>query len=726
MKLTKTALALSFFSLFAMPLLCQIVEEDLSISEDVIKRKYEEAVSKFNSLDQASSIYDFNEIIVILEAAFKDKTIDPSLISYLKHSYDFRAQIYFNDGDLAKSEGDILSIFDQDMDYEPPKEASVKYVRLFDKIKSKMTGFFSVITNPAGARVYLDEKQIGYSNTPVLRYKIGTYVLRVAYEGYQTEEKTIEINSGQTTKISIELKRTAAALSLQTSPAGVEVYLDGKYNGTTEGSAGEAEAARLKGLGLDAAKCSAAFKIPNLPLGRHKLELKKPCYQDSVITLDFPQPEDYSLNPVVLTTSQGEVILQDTPKEAEVFLNGQLQGKGSLSLKNLCSGPYTLTVKFKDGKYIKQFNLKKDETVYVSPSKKPTVLFGGLLKTGEDISYDSPLAVKTSALLETIHTLNVYTPTIRERNEDKELTTDLMRIGENLEGITIEPGIVLDPVTAKLKSDLLNKFDADLLLFLINTGEFEYSMILFHSAHGAPDVASFIYEDSADGAADLEKTMRKLDVVPEFQSPWLGLYPVEPVSGEGLLVIEVRDQSPAAKAGLSVGDRLLFLNARRMTDRRRYNEVLMQLKSGDDVSLKIDRRGSVMDLNIKVETAIKTPQQTYGIYYFNRALAEIISGKEADLLKDPDVTLPYLKAVLFYYMSAIEDGQKTLLSIKDKRSNAVDSGLIELFKSALALKAGDIQKAEAEREKYIKYPDSRLYDKNGLPLRLIEKYGIYP
>jgi len=726
MKLTKKLLALLLLSLLAMPLLCQIVEEDLSISEDVIKRKYEEAVSKFNSLDQASSIYDFNEIIVILEAAFKDKTIDPSLISYLKHSYDFRAQIYFNDGDLAKSEGDILAILDYDMDYEPRKEASIKYGKLFDLIKEKMTGFFSVTTKPAGARVYLDGKQIGYSNTPVLRYRIGTFVLRTVLDGYEAADRTTEINSRQTTKVSIELKRTAAALSLQTSPAGVEVYLDGKYSGVTEGFAGEGDASRLKELGLDATKCSAALKIPNLPVGKHKLELKKPCYQDSVLALDFPQPEDYSLNPVVLTTSQGEVILQDTPHEAEVFLNGQFQGKGGISLKNLCSGPYTLVVKFKDGRYFKQFKLKKDETVNVSPSKKPTVLFGGVLTPGADISYDNPLAVKTSAFLDSIQTLNVYTPTIKERSEDKEFTADLMRIGENLEGITIEPGIVLDPVTAKLKSDLLNKFDADLLLFLINTDEFEYSMILFHSAHGAPDVASFIYEDSADGAADLEKVLQKLEVVPEFQSPWLGFYPVEPVSGEGLLVIEVRAQSPAAKAGLTVGDRLLFLNTRRMTDRRRYDEVLMQLKSGDIVSLKIDRRGLVMDLNIKVETTIKTPQQTYGIYYFNRALAEIISGKEGDLLKDPDVTIPYLKAVLFYYMTAIEDGQNTLISIRDKKSDLMDPGLIELFRTILALKAGDIQKAEAEREKYMKYPDSRLYEKNGLPFRLIEKYRVYP
>ena len=88
----------------------QVVEEDLAVSENLIKNKYEEAVKKFNSLDQSSSIYDFNEIIVILEAAKRDKTLSPSLLAYLKESYDYRAQVYFNLGDEPKAEADIVSI----------------------------------------------------------------------------------------------------------------------------------------------------------------------------------------------------------------------------------------------------------------------------------------------------------------------------------------------------------------------------------------------------------------------------------------------------------------------------------------------------------------------------------------------------------------------------------------------------------------------------------------
>lgn len=727
MKPRTTVIVFLLLCLSAVPLLSQIVEEDLSPNQDLIKKKFDEAVSKFNSLDQASSIYDFNEIIVVLEAAFKDKTIEPSMMLYLKRSYDFRAQIYFNMGEEAKAGGDILSILDLDMDYQPPREASVKYLKLFDLLKSKMTGFFQIITNPSEAKIYLNDKMIGYSNTPIMRYKIGTYTLRSVVDGYKTDERTIEINSGKTTKTVVDLDRIAAALLLQTSPSGVEVYLDGKYYGTTDGTAGEGDVSRLKTLGIDPAKCSAVLKIPNLPLGKHKLELKKSCYQESVVALDFQQPEDYTLNPIVLTTSQGEVVLQDTPPEADVFLNGQLQGKGNISLKNLCSGQYTLTIKFSDGKYLKQFNLKKDETVYVSPSKKPTLLFGGLMNTGEGVSWDTPLAIKFSGLLDTLQTLNVYTPTVKERNEDKELLTTMMKIADNLEGIAVEPGIVLDPVTSETKKELLSKYGADLLLFFVQTDESEYSMVLFHSSHGTADVVSFNYDDtSGNNTSDIEKAVQRLDIVPELQSSWFGFSIVEPVSGEGLNIIEVRAQSPAAKAGLTAGDRLLFMATRRMTDMARYYEVLKQIKPGQDVSIKIERNGVPMDLSIKAGTTLETPRKRYGVYYLNRLLAEIISGKAADLLPDKDVTIPYMKAVLYYYLAAIESGQKLMSAVKDKKSDSMDPGLIELFSSLLASKAGDLQTAGAEREKMNKYPDSRIYDKNGFPFLLMGKYGIYP
>lgn len=727
MKPRTTVIVFLLLYLSAMPLLCQIVEEDLSPNQDLIKRKFDEAVSKFNSLDQASSIYDFNEIIVVLEAAFKDKTIEPSMMLYLKRSYDFRAQIYFNMGEEAKAGGDILSILDLDMDYQPPREASVKYLKLFDLLKSKMAGFFQIITNPSEAKIYLNEKMIGYSNTPVMRYKIGTYTLKTVLDGFRTDERTIEINSGKTTKTVVDLERIAAALLLQTSPSGVEVYLDGKYYGTTDGTAGEGDASRLKGLGIDPAKCSAVFKIPNLPLGKYKLEMKKSCYQESVVALDFPQPEDYALNPIVLTTSQGEVVLQDTLPDAEVFLNGQPQGKGNISLKNLCSGQYTLMVKFSDGKFLKQFNLKKDETVYVSPSKKATLLFGGLMKTGEGVSWDNPLAIKISELLDTLQTLNVYTPTVKERNEDKELLTTMLKIADNLEGIAVEPGIVLDPVTSETKKELLNKYGADLLLFFIQTDESEYSMVLFHSSHGTPDVVSFNYDEtSGNDMSGVEKAVQRLDIVPELQSPWFGFSPVETVSGEGLNIIDVRSESPTAKAGITAGDRLLFMATRRMTDMGRYYEVLTQIQPGQDVSIKIERNGAPMDLSIKAGITLETPRKRYSVYYMNRMLAGIISGKAADSLPDKDVTVPYLKAVLYYYLAAIESGQKAISAVKGRKSDSMDPGLIELFSSLLASKAGDLQTAEAERQKVIRYPDSRIYDKNGFPFLLMGKYGIYP
>lgn len=718
-----SVLSLLFFYIEAYS---QIVEEDLSISEELISSKYDEALKKFNSFDQQSSIIDFNEIIVILEAARKDKTLSPSLQSFLIKSYDMRSQAYFNIGDQPKSESDILAILNYNMDYIPSNDASVKYLKNFEVIKNKMTGYYSVVTKPTGAKIFIDDKMKGYSITPVLRHRSGIFTLKAVLDGYETAEKTIEINSGQTTRVSLDLKRISAALLLQTCPNGVEVFLNEKYFGTTSGSTAAVDAIRLKNSGLDPEKCSSVLNIPNIPLGKYRLDLKKTCYQDSVMNLDISQPEDYILNPISLPPSQGELILKDTPQDAEVVLNGQPQGRGSVSLKNLCSGPYTLIVKFQKGKYLKQFVLRKDETIYVTPSEKTTLLFGGVYNPGEEISFDNTLALQTIAALDSLQTINIYIPNTIDRQENKELYSNIMTICDNLDRNNIEPGAFLQPAVSVIKDGILAKYESELLLIIKKNAEDEYQLLLFLKGSGTADSDILVHEDNEAGRENINQVVQKLDNIPLFQTPWLGLFPIEPLDGEGLLIAEVRENSPALQAGIQTGDRLLFLNERRMTDSRRYTEVLGQLKHGDNVSIKILHNGVVRNISIKTSVTTIIPRFTNGVYYLNRILSRLDDGKVPETLKDPQFVIPFLKAVLYYYLNANDLSLMALDSLKEASSDTLDLGLVELFRSLIYSKMGDNQKASEEKQKALKYPDSRLYDKSGTPISLIDKYMLFP
>lgn len=94
-------------------------------------------------------------------------------------------------------------------------------------------GFLSVNSEPSGARVYINGKYIG--KTPIEGYRLdtGEYELRLKLEEYQEYSTKVVITPGEVTERSIELVPTYAYISVDSTPSGAEVYLDGVHIGVT-------------------------------------------------------------------------------------------------------------------------------------------------------------------------------------------------------------------------------------------------------------------------------------------------------------------------------------------------------------------------------------------------------------------------------------------------------------------------------------------------------------
>lgn len=67
---------------------------------------------------------------------------------------------------------------------------------------------------------------------------------------------------------------------------------------------------------------------------------------------------------------------------------------------------------------------------------------------------------------------------------------------------------------------------------------------------------------------------------------------------QGVLVNEVVDESPAAKAGLQRGDLILTLDGRDAVDSRRFTRNVRRLDAGEAVELTILRKGKPMKLEV--------------------------------------------------------------------------------------------------------------------------------
>jgi Zn-dependent M28 family amino/carboxypeptidase len=82
---------------------------------------------------------------------------------------------------------------------------------------------------------------------------------------------------------------------------------------------------------------------------------------------------------------------------------------------------------------------------------------------------------------------------------------------------------------------------------------------------------------------------------------YLGTIPNYSDSNEGLLLDGVRDDSPAAKAGLKAGDRVVKIGTREIKNVYDYTYALGEMKAGEEYPIEVIRGGEKLAMKIKPE-----------------------------------------------------------------------------------------------------------------------------
>lgn len=125
------------------------------------------------------------------------------------------------------------------------------------------TGILWVISEPAGAEVFLNGTFKGVTPLRLDNVNAGSYTVKVVLSGYESQTKTVSVVGGQTNKFTFTLKKTAtkpATLKITTIPEGAEVYIDGLLVGISNNSFTVAE-------------------------GTHKILIRLEGYQDYITTI---------------------------------------------------------------------------------------------------------------------------------------------------------------------------------------------------------------------------------------------------------------------------------------------------------------------------------------------------------------------------------------------------------------------------------------------------------
>ena len=217
-------------------------------------------------------------------------------------------------------------------------------------------GAIKVSSTPSGADIYLDATPMGKTPKTLTNIPAGTHQLTLVINGYTTLNKGVNITAGRTTSVSEILVRLTGSIDIKSNPSGALIYINGKYIGKTP------------------------KKIPGMPVGKHKIQLKLKNYQAHSEEVTIEANGTASVSPT-LRGLPGKILVTSTPSGADVYIDGRKVGQTPYS-GSLSAGSHSVRVS-------KSGYQSFEETVTIQPNKARTL--DATLKKGPDIRGDMVL-----------------------------------------------------------------------------------------------------------------------------------------------------------------------------------------------------------------------------------------------------------------------------------------------------------------------------------------------
>ncbi len=206
-------------------------------------------------------------------------------------------------------------------------------------------GTIQMGSSPSGAEVYVDGNFVGF--TPVsFGTRPGRHDVRFVLSGYEEFTTTVNVRPGGTERVDANLQRRAQAgsASFTSAPQGADVYVDGRFVGTTPTGS----------IRFQPGQYQATFELPG--------------YQSQTIGFRVQADRDTRVDASMRGMS-GTVVIQANVGGATVFLDGNYAGNvpngtGRLELRDLQPGRHEIVVVAPGyATYVTTFNLESGRTV---------------------------------------------------------------------------------------------------------------------------------------------------------------------------------------------------------------------------------------------------------------------------------------------------------------------------------------------------------------------------
>ncbi len=309
-----------------------------------------------------------------------------------------------------------------------------------------LVGALRVVSEPDGATVLLDGKQIG--KTPLIHPNVqpGKYTVSVRLAGWENAEREIEVARAQAAEAAFTLERQMRGVRVVSQPKGAQVTWDGQ----------------------DLGKAPAA--IARTPVGAHTVKLSLTGYDEVERQVEIQaggKPAELTFPMVKLV---GKLRVTSEPAGAQITVAGKARGVAPVELVDLTPGEYQIAATlagYREAKQAAIVKVRETAHVKVVMARRVGVIHIKTVPAGAKITLNGQDRGTTPATLEDIpagdHNLKLESPNLRPWEAKvtvKDEQTTQVQVG--LLPLTVDmgtqPGVQPLPPTAPTKPPVPDPF----------------------------------------------------------------------------------------------------------------------------------------------------------------------------------------------------------------------------------------------------------------------------
>jgi len=363
-----------------LPLLLTALLAPLRAQDPALKDTFLQAKAAWATQgDRETAAAKFGAVLAALEPGAAK--LDPAWVQLLCETYNWMAIL--DDRIPAKRERApryLEAALTLNPDFEIDRNiTNTRLQGAFDIVRAGRFGRVQLTLDPEGGTLVLDGKAM--PAVAAAHYlPAGAHTFSYVRLGYAPLEQRLDLGLKETKAVELKLVRTSSVITLFTAPPGVEILLDGKSVGSTQGQAPPDMASYAAKLGVAPDQLSAGFNLAGMAAGKHLLELKLPCFQSRLLEIGesfTTPPADHSLEPVRLMPSRSLLTVQSVAPGGELFLSGKSYGPVPVKDLEVCAQAYELQVHYPQGTFAQRVDLAEGKSTTLSARPMARLTYTG-------------------------------------------------------------------------------------------------------------------------------------------------------------------------------------------------------------------------------------------------------------------------------------------------------------------------------------------------------------